>query len=117
MRKSRRRDPRLPVCRIYGSMLRPLDVRLLDLSRRGVGFETAHRLTVGERYFLEVTHAGRTVNLELRIKWCSQRRESEDPEAKAQSVVAGGAFLEVWRDADDGFWSSVQADVGRATES
>lgn len=96
-------------------MLRPMDVRLLDLSRRGVGFETAHRLTVGERYFLEVTYAGRTANLELQLKWCSEKPPAEGPEAETPLFVAGGAFLEVWRDSDEGFWSGVRADAGLAS--
>ncbi len=110
-RSNRRRDPRLPVSGIYGSFRSPKDLELVDLSRRGVRFETRNKLTVGDHYFFEVSYSDSTVKLEVVIKWCSQKGEVLDAEGKTTPVFeAGAGFVDIHRDAPGGIWEGIEAD-------
>ncbi len=111
MKRNRRRLSRLPVSGIFGSLRTPMDVELLDLSRRGVRFETANKLTVGEHYFLELSYSGSTVNLEVVVKWCSQKGADQDETPEPALFEAGASFVDVHRDAPTGIWEGLEADI------
>ncbi len=112
MKSNRRRDPRLPVSGIFGSLRSPMDLKLLDLSRRGVRFETANKLTVGDGYFLELSYSGSNVNLEVVIKWCSQKDPGPQEDGETEPVFeAGASFVDIHRDVPTGIWEGLEADA------
>ncbi len=87
-----------------------MDIELLDLSRRGVRFETSNKLTVEEHYFLELSYSGSTVNLEVVVKWCSQKGAGRDETAMPALFEAGASFVDIHRDAPAGVWEGIEAD-------
>ncbi len=108
-RRERRRHGRFPVSGIYGSLQTPGDLKLLDLSRSGISFETANLMTVGRNYFIELRYGKAMVNLEVVVKWCAQRGSSRDAEGHEVPVFqAGGGFVDVHRDAPGGIWAALE---------
>ena len=109
-RQERRRYGRFPVSGIHGSLKRAGDLKLLDLSRTGISFETSHPITVGGNYFLELRYGEATVNLEVAVKWCSLRGLVQDDEGVEQPVYqAGAVFVDILRDAPKGLWRALEA--------
>jgi len=98
-------EVRFPVEGVQGSLKTPGDVRAINLSRRGVAFETTHKLTVGDTYFLELRYRGQVVNVEIDLRWCS--RSSPPTEDQPAVYRAGGPFVDVVRDVPDGLWGSL----------
>ena len=100
-----RREVRFPVEGVQGSLKTPGDVRAINLSRRGVAFETSHKLTVGETYFLELRYRSHVVSVEIDLRWCSRR---SPPTADEPAVYrAGGPFVDIVRDAPNGLWGAL----------
>lgn len=108
MRPQRRRELRIPVRGIEGSLQSPGDVRVVDLSRHGVSFETLHKLTVGDDCFLELRYRNKVVSVATVLRWCSLTSASNPEEIRA--FRAGGAFTEVLADGPDGLWSCLVAE-------
>jgi len=110
-RHERRRYGRFPVSGIHGSLKRTGDLTLLDLSRKGISFETSNAITVGGNYFLELRYRQASVNLEVLVKWCALRGRVRDDEGNEQPVYqAGAAFVDVLRDAPGGLWRALEVD-------
>lgn len=92
----RRRHPRFRVTRMAGSVRRPLDARLLDISRGGVALETAEPLVVGQCYTFEVRDHARRVLIEMEARWCTGEHRVDWPSGASAGVYrAGGALLAV----------------------
>lgn len=66
----RRSQTRFPVTGMSGSLRFPLDVRLVNLSRGGVAFETDEPLTPGKTYVLEVKGREPGALMAVEIRWC-----------------------------------------------
>jgi hypothetical protein len=108
-RPERRRHGRFPVSGIHGSLQTAGDLTLLDLSRTGISFETAHPLTVGKHYFLELRYGDASVSLEVVVKWCSIRGTVRDEEDRETAFYqAGASFVDVHRDAPSGLWAALE---------
>jgi hypothetical protein len=105
----RRREKRFPVAGIRGTLRTPQDVRVVNLSRRGISFETEQDVVPGDDYGLELRYRGRVVNLVANVRWCALR----GPEAPDDSPVyrAGGPFLDV-EAGEGGLWESLVPDLG-----
>jgi hypothetical protein len=110
-RSERRRYGRFPVSGILGTLKRTGDLKLLDLSRNGICFETSNPITVGGSYFLELRYGQATVNLEVLVKWCAMRGRVVDDEGNEEPVYqAGAGFVDVHRDAPGGLWRALEAE-------
>ncbi len=107
-RRERRRHGRFPVSGIFGSLNAPGDLKLLDLSRTGISFETSNLITVGQSYFLELRYGDAKVNLEVLIRWCAQRGGGSEDERGRPLFHAGGGFVDVHRDAPGGLWAALE---------
>ena len=86
-------------------------MKLLDLSRTGISFETSNAITVGESYYLELRYGEATVSLEILVKWCALRGKVRDDEGNEQPVYqAGAGFVDVLRDAPGGLWRALEVE-------
>lgn len=68
--EERRAQTRFPVSGLAGSLRFPKDVRLVNLSRGGVAFETDERLAVGKTYVLEVRGDKPAALMAVEVRWC-----------------------------------------------
>ncbi len=98
----KRQEMRIPVEGVQGSLRTPGDLRIINLSRSGLAFATAHHLTVGETSFIELRFQQQTANLELKLLWCFRQPKLEPMEPEV--FLAGGRFVDVVRDDPDGLW-------------
>lgn len=108
--RDQRRYSRFPVQGIYGSLRTPRDVRVLNLSRSGVSFETTEKVSEGENCFLELRFHAEVASLEVKILWV-MTREGDGSGGSASEVPvyqAGGTFIDIHRDRADGFWSALE---------
>jgi len=108
----RRRHPRFRVTRMAGSVRRPLDARLLDISRGGVALEADGPLAVGQCYTFEVRDHARRVLIEMQVRWCTGEHRVDWPSGASAGVYrAGGALLAV-HGAEDatGWWKILGRD-------
>jgi hypothetical protein len=108
----RRRHPRFRVTRMAGSVRRPLDARLLDISRGGVALEADQPLAVGQCYTFEVRDHARRVLIEVQCRWCTGEHRVNWPSGASAGVYrAGGALLAV-HDAEGatGWWKILGRD-------
>lgn len=105
----KRRHPRFPIGGFNGTLKTPGDVTVLNLSRRGIAFETPHRITPGERYYLELRFQEQAANMEVLIKWCSVREPEPGEDDDADFISwAGGSVLDVFRESEGGIWDLVE---------
>lgn len=102
----RRRHPRFRVTRLAGSVRRPLDARLLDISRGGVALETAEPLTVGGAYTFEVRDSTRRVLIEMEVRWCTGEHRVDWPSGASAGVYRAGGALRAVHGAEGatGWW-------------
>lgn len=102
----RRRFPRFRVTRLAGTVRRPLDARLVNISRGGVALEVAEPLTVGECYALEVNDRDRRVLIELEVRWCTGEHQVDWPSGASAGVYRAGGTLLAVHGAEDatGWW-------------
>lgn len=109
----RRRHPRFRVTRVAGSVRRPLDARLLDISRGGVALEAAEPLAVGRCYTFEVRDHARRVLIEMQVRWCTGEHRVDWPSGASAVVYrAGGALLAVHgAEGATGWWKILGRDV------
>jgi len=93
---------------IYGKLRQPMDVKVIDLSRTGLGLETSTKMTVGERYVLELFHRGRLISVECDVRWCTFRGAYRTPAgAEVQLYAAGCALLDIDAARGAGLWERV----------
>lgn len=102
----RRRNPRFRVTRLAGSVRRPMDARLLDVSRGGVALEVAEPLVPGGTYTFEVRDHQRRVVIELLVRWCSGDHRVDWPSGASAPVYRAGGELRAVHGAEDatGWW-------------
>lgn len=106
----KRREPRFRVEGVRGTLQRPGDLRIINVSRRGLAFATLHSVTVGRPCFMEVRYRGQVVDLELDVRWCF-RPPDLDPD-DAPVYIAGGRFVDIFRDDPEGLWRGLVTDEG-----
>lgn len=102
----RRRHPRFRVTRLAGSVRRPLDARLLNISRGGVALETDEPLAVGTSYTFEVRDNSRRVLLEIVVRWCTGEHRVDWPSGASAGVYRAGGALSAVHGAEGatGWW-------------
>lgn len=110
-----RSEMRFPVQGMFGNLRTVRDVRVLNLSRGGIAFETPHKLTVGDDYFLEVRYKGQVVNFGVSLRWCSRKRGT--PRSSTPIYQAGGRFIDVLQETPGGLWARLLADAGEASSN
>jgi len=103
-----RSEMRFPVQGMFGNLRAVGDVHVLNLSRSGIAFETPHKLTVGEDYFLEVRYREQVVNFGVNLRWCSLKRGSS--RTGTRIYQAGGRFVDVLQETPGGLWARLLAD-------
>lgn len=89
----RRRHPRFRVTRMAGSVRRPLDARLLDISRSGISLEADEPLTVGRLYTFEVRDSASRVLIEMEVRWCTGEHRIDWPSGASADVYRAGGEL------------------------
>jgi len=102
----RRRHPRFRVTRMAGSVRRPLDARLLDISRGGVALEADEPLAVGRTYTFEVRDNARRVLIEMEVRWCTGEHRVEWASGASAGVYRAGGALRAVHGAEGatGWW-------------
>jgi PilZ domain len=105
-RMDQRRHTRYPVRGIYGSLRYPRDVRVVNLSRSGVAFETAERLAAGEVCYLELRHQAEAASIEVAVRWAAAAQEHDD----GVLYRVGASFVDVHRQGSGGLWAGIQPD-------
>jgi hypothetical protein len=105
----RRRENRFPVAGILGTLRSPHDLRVINLSRRGIAFETEQDIVPGSDYGIELRYRGRVVNVVTSLRWCAFR-PSETPD-EAAVYRAGGSFLDVEAEVGS-LWQGLVPDPG-----
>ena len=94
----------------YGRLASPMDVKVLNLSRTGLALETTQPLLVGERYVLELEQRGRSISIELQVRWCVPMGSYATPAGRDVALFrAGGSFVEVAA-MGGGIWDSLRPD-------
>lgn len=108
----RRRFPRFRVTRLAGSVRRPLDARLINISRGGIALEVAEPLAVGQCHTLEVRDRDRRVLIELDVRWCTGEHRVDWPSGASAGVYrAGGSLIAVHgADGATGWWRVLARD-------
>ncbi len=101
-RSNTRRETRFPVDGIQGSLHRPGDLRVINLSRSGIAFATFHRVTVGDSYFVEIRYRSQAVSVEIELRWCFRQPDTEPNEPSL--YLAGGRLVDIVRDDPEGLW-------------
>jgi hypothetical protein len=102
-----RRHTRFPVQGIFGSLRSPRDIRVVNLSRSGIAFETSEDLAVGESCFLELRHHTDAASIEILVEWSEP---AGNPAALRKPVfLVGARFVDVFRDTGGGFWEAIAA--------
>lgn len=85
-----------------------MDVKVLDLSRTGMGIETSNKLNVGESYILELFHRGRLISVECSAKWCTFRGAYRTPSgAEVQLYAAGVSLIDIDAARGGGLWERI----------
>jgi hypothetical protein len=106
-----RQYARYPIEDAFARLASPMDVKILNLSRSGLALETSQTLLVGERYVLDVQQRGRSVSLEVLVRWCQPVGSYETPHGRAVALFrAGGSFVEVAVGRGGGIWESLRPD-------
>jgi hypothetical protein len=94
----------------YARLASPMDVKILNLSRTGLALETSQTLLVGERYVLDMEQRGRSVSLEVQVRWCKPMGSYRTPAGRDVGLFrAGGSFVEVAA-TGGGFWDALRPD-------
>jgi hypothetical protein len=104
--REQRRHTRFPVQGIYGTLRVPRDVRVLNLSRSGISFETSEALAAGESCFLELRHHAEAASIELSVRWTAPGRSG--PAEGRPLFQVGARFVDVHRDRTDGLWAAIE---------
>jgi hypothetical protein len=98
---------RFPVQGIWGTLRFPQDVRVLNLSRSGIQFETQEPLPVGQSCFLELRHHAEAASIEIEVRWT----ETEPERAVGGGPYRVGArFVDIFRDHGGGLWDGIRPD-------
>ena len=108
--REQRRHTRFPVRGIFGSLRSPMDVRVRDLSRAGIGFETPEHLLAGQRCYMELRRRAGAASVEVEVRWTKTVEAAGD--RPARSFRVGASFVEVVRDRASGFWAGIRPDPG-----
>jgi len=94
----------------FARLASPMDVKILNLSRTGIALETTQPLLVGEQYVLDMEQRGRSITLEVRVRWCLPMGSYRTPAGRDVGLFrAGGSFVEVAA-AAGGIWDSLRPD-------
>jgi len=109
----RRRHPRFRVTRMAGSVRRPLDARLLDVSRGGVALEADQPLAIGQCYTFEVRDQHRSVLIEMVVRWCTGEHRVDWPSGASAGVYRAGGALQAVHGAEGatGWWKLLARDA------
>jgi hypothetical protein len=109
--ENRRRHARYPVQGAFGRLWAPMDVKLVNLSRAGMEFETTHELREGESYVIEVSHRDRLVSIEMHVRWCGRYSSLRTPAGEELPLYrAGASFVEVAPSRGGGIWDALRPD-------
>ena len=93
----------------FARLASPMDVKILNLSRSGLALETTQPLLVGERYVLDVEQRGRSVSLEVLVRWCLPVGSYSTPSGRSVALFrAGGSFVDVAASRAGGIWDSLR---------
>jgi len=94
----------------FARLASPMDVKILNLSRTGMALETTQPLLVGEKYVLDMEQRGRSITLEVRVRWCRPTGSYRTPAGRDVGLFrAGGSFVEIAA-AAGGIWDSLRPD-------
>jgi hypothetical protein len=95
----------------FARLAAPMDVKILNLSRIGLALETTQPLLVAERYVLEMQRRGRSISLEVQVRWCLPVGSYRTPVGREVSLFrAGGSVVEVAAGRGSGFWDALRPD-------
>jgi hypothetical protein len=93
----------------FARLASPMDVNILNLSRRGLALDTRQTLLVGERLVLDVVQRGRSVSLEVLVRWCLPVGSYSTPAGRSVALFrAGGSFVDVAASRGGGIWDSLR---------
>ena len=113
-----RRDIRFPIGGFTGTLKTPGDVKIRDLSRRGIGFETNQTLTPGESCFLEVRFQEQAASLEVQVRWCAnEATDRQEPDTGPVRAIAGGRVVDLYKDASGGIWDLIEPEPAAGSTS
>lgn len=107
-----RRFDRISVDSVRGKLHTPRDLRVRDLSRTGLAFDTDERLEEGRDYFVELEHRGQSARLAVNVRWV---RREETPAGEPPRYHVGAEFVDVLERPATGLWSWIRV-VGEAEE-
>jgi len=68
-KNERRRHKRYTVDGVYGNVLYPSDLEILNMSIDGAAIETSRRLDINREYTFKIKHRGSVVNFRGRVIW------------------------------------------------
>ncbi|MGD2114089.1 MAG: PilZ domain-containing protein [Acidobacteriota bacterium] len=105
MTDRQRRFDRIPIESLRGKLHTPRDLKVRDLSRTGMAFDTDEPLEEGKDYFVELTHRGQVVKLAVNVRWV-RREESGGGEPPRYHV--GVEFVDVIERPPTGIWDWVR---------
>jgi hypothetical protein len=110
-----RRFDRIPIESLTGRLHTPRDLKVRDLSRTGMAFDTDERLEEGKDYFVELSHRGQSVKLAVNVRWV---RPEEPPAGEPPRYHVGVEFVDVLDRPATGIWDWVRVvgEDGEASE-
>lgn len=103
----RRKELRFPVRGVEGTLKGPGDVQVINVSRRGISFESSAELATGHDYYLELRYRGQKANVAANLRWTACL-----PSDHGELVFRGGGpFVETLT--DQGVWQTLLAESGQ----
>jgi hypothetical protein len=109
-----RRYRRVSIAGLSGTLRSPGDVEVLNLGLAGLAFEVPATLAPGDHCFLELHHGESSAAVEVEIRWAAVRRVERRADTLKPVFRAGGAFIDIHRDGEGGFFDWLVVDPSPA---
>lgn len=108
----RRRHPRYEVSGLRGSLVVPIEIRVINLSLGGMALETHSYLQFGRAYNLRLEGAGRSLALSGTVAWCSLKGTRKSEHGEVLPVYrAGLRFEELGGERSRELWELIRGHV------